>query len=32
VFVEALWPDFSKDDLARALEEFEVRQRRFGAR
>jgi undecaprenyl diphosphate synthase len=32
VFSEALWPDFSKDDLAGALEEFAARERRFGAR
>jgi undecaprenyl diphosphate synthase len=32
VFSDALWPDFSKGDLAAALDEFEARQRRFGAR
>jgi undecaprenyl diphosphate synthase len=32
VFTETLWPDFTKADLAAALEEFEVRERRFGAR
>jgi undecaprenyl diphosphate synthase len=32
VFSDALWPDFSKAHLAAALEEFEVRERRFGAR
>jgi undecaprenyl diphosphate synthase len=32
VFSDVLWPDFSKDDLAAALEEFDVRERRFGAR
>jgi undecaprenyl diphosphate synthase len=32
VFSEVLWPDFSKDDLAAALEEFDARERRFGAR
>jgi undecaprenyl diphosphate synthase len=32
VFSEPLWPDFGKDDLAAALDEFEERQRRFGAR
>ena len=32
VFTETLWPDFTKADLASALEEFEVRERRFGAR
>src|SRR4051812_21883312 len=32
VFTDTLWPDFTKADLASALEEFEVRERRFGAR
>jgi undecaprenyl diphosphate synthase len=32
VFSDKLWPEFDKDDLAAALEEFEVRERRFGAR
>jgi undecaprenyl diphosphate synthase len=32
VFTETLWPDFSEDDLRGALEEFEARRRRFGAR
>ena len=32
VFTDTLWPDFSKADLAGALEEFDVRERRFGAR
>jgi undecaprenyl diphosphate synthase len=32
VFSETLWPDFGKDDLAAALEEYASRQRRFGAR
>jgi undecaprenyl diphosphate synthase len=32
VFTETLWPDFTKADLAAALEEFDVRERRFGAR
>jgi undecaprenyl diphosphate synthase len=32
VFTDTLWPDFTKADLAAALEEFDVRQRRFGAR
>jgi undecaprenyl diphosphate synthase len=32
VFTDTLWPDFTKADLADALEEFEVRERRFGAR
>jgi undecaprenyl diphosphate synthase len=32
VFSDKLWPDFDKDDLAAALEEFAARERRFGAR
>jgi undecaprenyl diphosphate synthase len=32
VFSDALWPDFGEDDLAAALDEFEARRRRFGAR
>jgi undecaprenyl diphosphate synthase len=32
IFTDTLWPDFSKADLAAALEEFEARERRFGAR
>jgi len=32
VFTDTLWPDFSIDDLRAALEEFEARGRRFGAR
>ncbi|MFL5884338.1 MAG: polyprenyl diphosphate synthase [Thermoleophilaceae bacterium] len=32
VFSDKLWPDFDKDDLAAALEEFAMRERRFGAR
>ena len=32
VFSDTLWPDFGRDDLAAALEEFEARGRRFGAR
>ena len=32
VFSETLWPDFSRDDLAAALEEYASRERRFGAR
>jgi undecaprenyl diphosphate synthase len=30
VMCDVYWPDFSKDDLVRALEEFAQRQRRFG--
>jgi undecaprenyl diphosphate synthase len=29
-FTPTYWPDFGKDELARALEEFKGRQRRFG--
>jgi undecaprenyl diphosphate synthase len=32
VFSDVLWPDFSKADLAAAIEEFASRERRFGAR
>ena len=32
VFSDALWPDFGRPELEAALEEFESRQRRFGAR
>jgi undecaprenyl diphosphate synthase len=32
VFSDALWPDFDHDELARALEEFSERERRFGTR
>jgi undecaprenyl diphosphate synthase len=32
VFSDALWPDFDRDELAAALEEYAARQRRFGAR
>ena len=32
VFSEKLWPDFDRDELAAALDEFEARERRFGAR
>ena len=32
VFSEKLWPDFSKEDLASALDEYAARERRFGAR
>ncbi|HEY2475554.1 MAG TPA: polyprenyl diphosphate synthase [Candidatus Cybelea sp.] len=30
VMCDVYWPDFSKDDLARAIAEFSHRQRRFG--
>ncbi len=29
-FTDVLWPDFSADELRRALDDFAVRQRRFG--
>jgi undecaprenyl diphosphate synthase len=32
VFSDALWPDFDHDELARALEQFSERERRFGTR
>ena len=32
VFSDALWPDFDRDELAGALEEYAGRERRFGAR
>ncbi len=31
VFVDKLWPDFSKEDLTLAIGEFQQRDRRFGA-
>lgn len=31
VFTQTLWPDFSKDDLQAALDEYAARDRRFGA-
>jgi undecaprenyl diphosphate synthase len=31
VFTDGLWPDFSRDDLAAAIQEFHGRERRFGA-
>ena len=31
VFVDTLWPDFSKEDFAQAIDEFQSRERRFGA-
>lgn len=31
VFVDKLWPDFGKDDLAEAIREFQQRDRRYGA-
>ena len=32
VFSDALWPDFDREALAAALEEYAARERRFGAR
>ena len=31
-FTEVLWPDFSREDLEAALEDYAGRKRRFGAR
>ena len=31
VFVDTLWPDFGKDDLVAAIDEFHKRERRYGA-
>ena len=31
-FTDAYWPDFNESELARALEAFEERKRRFGCR
>jgi undecaprenyl diphosphate synthase len=31
-FTDVLWPDFSRADLERALEDYEERERRFGGR
>jgi undecaprenyl diphosphate synthase len=31
VFLDRLWPDFTRDDLAGAIEEFHRRDRRYGA-
>ncbi|HKG44340.1 MAG TPA: polyprenyl diphosphate synthase [Gaiellaceae bacterium] len=32
VFLDRLWPDFGRDELARALEAYAQRRRRFGGR
>jgi undecaprenyl diphosphate synthase len=32
VFPDALWPDFDREDLVAALEQYSERERRFGAR
>lgn len=31
VFLPVLWPDFGKEDLAQAIQEFGKRERRYGA-
>jgi undecaprenyl diphosphate synthase len=31
IFTRRMWPEFSKDDLAQAIEEYHRRERRFGA-
>ncbi len=31
VFLETLWPDFGKDDMAEAIKAYNARERRFGA-
>jgi undecaprenyl diphosphate synthase len=31
VFTETLWPDFAKDDLERAIQDYHGRERRYGA-
>ena len=31
VFVDTLWPDFSKTELLSAIEEFHSRDRRYGS-
>ncbi len=31
-FTDVLWPDFGKDDLIKALDEYQSRKRRFGLR
>jgi undecaprenyl diphosphate synthase len=32
VFTDTLWPDFNTEDLSRAIDEFNRRERRYGAR
>jgi undecaprenyl diphosphate synthase len=32
IFTDTLWPDFNTEDLSRALDEFNRRERRYGAR
>ena len=31
IFIDKLWPDFDKEDLAEALREYQRRDRRYGA-
>jgi len=31
VFTDVLWPDFSREDLSRAIAEYRSRDRRFGS-
>jgi undecaprenyl diphosphate synthase len=31
LFIDKLWPDFSKEDLAKAIHEYQKRHRRYGA-
>ena len=31
VFIDTLWPDFGRDDLAAAISEYHRRDRRYGA-
>ena len=31
MFIDKLWPDFSRDDFAHAISEFQQRDRRYGA-
>jgi undecaprenyl diphosphate synthase len=32
VFTDTLWPDFGRDELRQALEDYASRRRRFGGR
>jgi len=32
LFVDTLWPDFTPEDLAKALDDFALRERRYGGR
>ncbi len=31
LFVDTLWPDFGREELTKAMEQFAQRERRFGA-